>query len=92
MKRFEVDAKEFRALMKRVGISKRKSAHELATITFRKGFGELEVGATTLTFYADGDWKGQAKFTAANARRCARVSTQWRSHRHRIRRRKDHNR
>ena len=65
MKRLEVDAKEFRALMKRVSISKRKSAHELATITFRKGFGELEVGATTLTFHADGDWKGQATFTAA---------------------------
>ena len=65
MKRLEVDAKEFKALMKRVSISKRNSAHELATIAFRKGFGELEVGATTLMFHADGDWKGQATFTAA---------------------------
>lgn len=65
MKRLEVEALEFKGLLKRVSITKRRSAHEMASITFRGKFAELEIGATTLVFSARGDWNGQATFPAA---------------------------
>jgi hypothetical protein len=61
-KSLSVDLKEFVALLKRISLTRKRASSESATLTFRKGFAELQIGAMTLVFHATGNWGGEARF------------------------------
>ena len=65
MYRLDVVSSEFRLMLKQIKVYKFEAARTQAATSFHDGAGKLEIGSTSVRFYANGVWPGEARFSAS---------------------------